>query len=71
MILANSMTSLYNLHFVTGLYGMPDTMQMVTQRGYNGVDLDGTVILGWQDKHAASRVFPPFQTSRLPAPGWK
>ena len=42
----------YNLHFVTGLYGMPDTMQMVTQRGYNGVDLDGTVILGWQDKHA-------------------
>ena len=43
---------MYNLHFVTGLYGMPDTMQMVTQRGYNGVDLDGTVILGWQDKHA-------------------
>lgn len=42
----------YNLHFVTGLFGSPETVQMTAQRGFNGVDLNDTVILGWPDKHA-------------------
>lgn len=38
--------NVYNLHFVTGLFGMPDRVEyFVSNRGFNGVDTSGTAIL--------------------------
>ncbi len=42
----------YNLHFVTGLFGMPEKTFICAQHGDNQVDLGETVILQWPQMHA-------------------
>lgn len=37
--------NLYNLHFVTGLFGKPDKVHYFANHGYNGIDTSGTAIL--------------------------
>lgn len=37
--------NVYNLHFVTGLFGKPQSAQYVKNTGYNGIDTSGIVIL--------------------------
>lgn len=41
--------NVYCLHFVIGLFGKPDTVQYVCNRGFNGVDTSGTVLLSYPD----------------------
>ena len=36
--------NIYNLHFVIALFGKPDSARYYCRRGYNGVDLSGTVV---------------------------
>ena len=40
--------NIYNLHFVEALLGQPKTARYVCRRGFNGVDLSGTVILEYE-----------------------
>lgn len=44
--------NLYNLHFVTGLFGKPERVHYFANRGYNGIDTSGTAILEYGDFHA-------------------
>lgn len=44
--------NLYNLHFVTGLFGKPEKVHYFANRGYNGIDTSGTAILEYGDFHA-------------------
>ena len=37
--------NIYNLHFVIALFGKPDSARYYCRRGYNGVDLSGTVVI--------------------------
>ncbi|MCD8084607.1 MAG: Gfo/Idh/MocA family oxidoreductase [Clostridiales bacterium] len=37
--------NLYNLHFVIGLFGKPDQVQYFANKGYNGIDTSGALIL--------------------------
>lgn len=41
--------NVYNLHFVTGLFGKPIQAQYFKNVGYNGIDTSGTVILQYPD----------------------
>lgn len=41
--------NLYNLHFVTGLFGKPERVHYYANHGFNGVDTSGTVILEYGD----------------------
>ena len=36
--------NIYNLHFVIALFGKPDSARYYCRRGFNGVDLSGTVV---------------------------
>lgn len=44
--------NLYNLHFVTGLFGKPAGVHYFANKGYNGIDTSGTVILEYDNFHA-------------------
>lgn len=44
--------NLYNLHFVTGLFGKPEKVHYFANQGYNGIDTSGTAILEYGDFHA-------------------
>lgn len=44
--------NLYNLHFVTGLFGKPAKVHYFANRGYNGIDTSGTAILEYDGFHA-------------------
>ncbi len=44
--------NLYNLHFVTGLFGKPEKVHYFANRGYNGIDTSGTAILEYDGFHA-------------------
>ena len=37
--------NIYNLHFVIALFGKPDSARYYCRRGFNGVDLSGTVVI--------------------------
>lgn len=37
--------NIYNLHFVIALFGKPESARYYCRRGFNGVDLSGTVVL--------------------------
>lgn len=37
--------NIYNLHFVIALFGKPDSVRYYCRRGFNGVDLSGTVVM--------------------------
>ena len=37
--------NVYNLHFVTGLFGMPDTLHYYGNKGYNGIDTSGVILM--------------------------
>lgn len=41
--------NLYNLHFVTSLFGKPGQVHYYANHGFNGVDTSGTVILEYGD----------------------
>lgn len=41
--------NVYNLHFVTGLFGKPVQAQYFKNVGYNGIDTSGTIILQYPD----------------------
>ena len=41
--------NVYNLHFVTGLFGMPTSCEYIANVGYNGIDTSGIVILKYED----------------------
>ena len=41
--------NLYNLHFVTGLFGKPDRVDYYANAGFNGVDTSGTAVLKYGD----------------------
>lgn len=43
--------NLYNLHFSTCLFGSPRAVHYFANRGYNGVDTSGTVILEYDGFH--------------------
>ena len=44
--------NLYNLHFVTGLFGKPQKVHYFANYGYNGVDTSGTAVLEYGDFYA-------------------
>lgn len=44
--------NVYNLHFVTGLFGKPEKVHFFANRGFNGVDTSGTAILEYGSFHA-------------------
>ncbi|MGN0334256.1 MAG: Gfo/Idh/MocA family protein [Lachnospiraceae bacterium] len=44
--------NIYNLHFVTGLFGRPNCAHYYANRGYNGVDTSGVAILEYDGFHA-------------------
>ncbi len=44
--------NIYNLHFVTGLFGTPKVAHYYPNKGYNGVDTSGTAILEYDGFHA-------------------
>ena len=44
--------NVYCIHFVVGLFGKPDSVQYVCNRGFNGVDTSGTALLFYPDKFA-------------------
>ena len=44
--------NLYNLHFVTGLFGKPLGVHYFANRGYNGIDTSGTAVLQYDGFHA-------------------
>lgn len=37
--------NVYNLHFMTGLFGMPQTLHYFMNIGYNGIDTSGVIIM--------------------------
>jgi len=39
--------NVYNVHFVTGLFGSPYTVQYFANKGFNGIDTSGTLILDY------------------------
>ena len=41
--------NVYNLHFVTGLFGKPQSTQYIKNTGYNGIDTSGIVIMQYPD----------------------
>lgn len=43
--------NLYNLHFTTGLFGRPRAVHYFANRGWNGADTSGTVILEYDGFH--------------------
>lgn len=44
--------NMYNLHFVTCLFGRPNSVRYYANKGYNGIDTSGTVILEYDNFHA-------------------
>lgn len=44
--------NLYNLHFVTGLFGKPSEVHYFANHGYNGIDTSGTAILQYDGFYA-------------------
>ena len=44
--------NIYNLHFVLALLGQPKSVRYLCHRGYNGVDLSGTVVLEYAEQLA-------------------
>ena len=44
--------NIYNLHFVLALLGKPHAAHYFSRRGFNGVDLSGTVVLEYADQTA-------------------
>ena len=44
--------NIYNLHFALALLGQPQSARYLYRRGYNGVDLSGTVILEYAEQLA-------------------
>ena len=50
--------NIYNLHFVIALFGKPDSARYYCRRGFNGVDLSGTVVMRKEGgREAAGSVF--------------
>ncbi len=43
--------NLYNLHFVTGLFGRPTAVHYYANKGYNGIDTSGTAVLEYDGFH--------------------
>ena len=41
--------NIYNLHFAVALLGAPQAAHYYCRRGFNGVDLSGTVVLSYKD----------------------
>ena len=41
--------NVYNLHFVTGLFGKPKDVHYFKNVGYNGIDTSGIVIMEYPD----------------------
>ena len=41
--------NIYNIHFVTGLFGQPQSVAYYANRHENGIDLSGTVIMTYPD----------------------
>ncbi|MCF0105614.1 MAG: Gfo/Idh/MocA family oxidoreductase [Holdemanella sp.] len=41
--------NVYNLHFVTGIFGKPLSSTYIANQGYNGIDTSGIVILQYPD----------------------
>ena len=39
--------NVYNIHFVAGLFGRPEHVQYIANKGYNGIDTSGVVILDY------------------------
>lgn len=48
--------NIYNLHFAIALLGQPQSAHYYCRRGFNGVDLAGTVVLSYQDPPTAHPV---------------
>ena len=44
--------NVYNLHFVTGLFGKPKQVHYYANKGFNGIDTSGTAILEYDGFHA-------------------
>jgi len=44
--------NIYNLHFVLALLGQPQSAHYLCHRGYNGVDLSGSVVLEYDEQLA-------------------
>lgn len=44
--------NVYCLHFVTGLFGKPDSIEYNANQGFNGIDTSGIAILRYPDKLA-------------------
>lgn len=44
--------NLYNIHFVTGLFGRPEQVYYFANRGYNGVDTSGILVMQYQNFQA-------------------
>lgn len=43
--------NVYNVHFVEGLFGMPAKIQYFPNKGFNGVDTSGILVMEYPDKH--------------------
>jgi len=41
--------NVYNINFVVGLFGQPEDVLYVANKGYNGIDVSGTLILVYKD----------------------
>lgn len=41
--------NIYNLHFVIGLFGCPTTIRYAANKGFNGIDTSGIVLLSYPD----------------------
>lgn len=44
--------NLYNMHFVTGLFGRPEKIHYFANRGYNGIDTSGILVMQYRDFQA-------------------
>lgn len=44
--------NLYNMHFVTGLFGRPRQVHYFANRGFNGIDTSGVLVLQYEDFQA-------------------
>lgn len=43
--------NIYNVHFTEGLFGMPGNVQYYANKGFNGVDTSGILVMEYPDKH--------------------
>ncbi len=41
--------NIYNVHFVAGLFGMPEHVQYIANKGFNGIDTSGVLVMQYPE----------------------